>query len=53
MVNFLNRFRKNEDGSTAIEYALIMCIVALGIVSSLQSIPGYLVAIWTDVASYL
>ena len=53
MIAFLNRLRKSEDGATAVEYALIMLIVALGIIGSLQALPGSLNAIWSNVAASL
>ncbi|MBU1210573.1 MAG: Flp family type IVb pilin [Alphaproteobacteria bacterium] len=46
-------FKKQEDGATAIEYALIASIVGLGIVSGLQMLPPALNALFTSIGPYL
>jgi pilus assembly protein Flp/PilA len=50
----LNRFLKDEDGATVIEYGLIVAIIGVGV---LVSVAGYgadlaqlYTAIWTAVA---
>lgn len=52
-MHLLKRFADDEGGATAIEYALIMTIVALGIISNLQALPTSLNAIWSNVNSNL
>lgn len=46
-------FKKEEDGATAIEYALIASIVGLGIVSGLQLLPPALNALFASVGTVL
>ncbi|MBA4803492.1 MAG: Flp family type IVb pilin [Brevundimonas sp.] len=37
MRRFLSRFRRDEDGATAIEYGLIIALIFLAIVSALTA----------------
>jgi pilus assembly protein Flp/PilA len=53
MTRLIQRFSADEEGATAIEYALIAVIVAVGIIASLQPIPGALSAIFEAVAAAL
>ena len=46
-------FKKDEEGATAIEYALIASIVGLGIISGLQQLPPALNAVFTSVGTVL
>jgi len=46
-------FKKQEEGATAIEYALIASIVGLGIVSGLQMLPPALNALFTSIGPFL
>ncbi len=46
-------FKTEEDGATAIEYALIASIVGLGIISGLQLLPPALNAVFTSVGTVL
>lgn len=47
------RFRNDDRGSTAIEYALICAIISIGIVASLMVISGDLDGRFTSVADSL
>jgi len=40
MTNFMNRFLKDESGATAIEYGLIVALIAVVIVSVVAAIGG-------------
>lgn len=53
MVWGLKRFKRDEDGATAIEYALIASIVGLGIVSGLQLLPPALNALFASIVTIL
>lgn len=39
-MNMLIRFAKQEDGTTAIEYALIACLIAVAIIVALTSLSS-------------
>ncbi len=49
----LGKFSRDEDGATAIEYALIASVVGLGIISGLQLLPPALNAIFGSVVAIL
>lgn len=49
----LARFAANDDGATAIEYAMIASVVALGIFASLQTLPPALSAVFASVVAIL
>lgn len=53
MQNFIKRFIKDESGATAIEYALIAALIAVGLVTSLDGVRGALVATFTSVVDAL
>jgi pilus assembly protein Flp/PilA len=53
MRNLFTRFKKNDSGATAIEYALIAAIIAIGIILSLFSVRTQLIAALTAVATAL
>ena len=42
MTKFMNRFLKDESGATAIEYGLIVALIAVVIVTIVASIGGKL-----------
>lgn len=42
MTKFMNRFLKDESGATAIEYGLIVALIAVVIVTVVASIGGKL-----------
>ncbi|OYW57430.1 MAG: hypothetical protein B7Y80_12070 [Hyphomicrobium sp. 32-62-53] len=48
----LTKFVKNESGATAIEYALIASLVALGLVTGMTDVGTALNASFTTMASY-
>jgi pilus assembly protein Flp/PilA len=51
MTRLLARFVQDESGATAIEYAMITVIVALGIIVSLTSLRDGLIAAFGYVAA--
>ena len=49
----LTRFLRNEDGVTAIEYALIAGIIALVIVAAVQLVDTQVSAVFTEAGGAL
>jgi len=49
--SLLTQFLQDESGQDIIEYALLGCLMALGAVSSLRSVSGGVVGIFTSVGS--
>jgi pilus assembly protein Flp/PilA len=48
-----HRFVKDESGATAIEYALIVPLLAIAIIASLQAVSGELQGVFGTVSSEL
>lgn len=46
----LKRFARDERGSTAIEYALIMAMIFLAMIGAVTAFGQQAIAMWTDVA---
>ena len=42
MTKFVTRFMKNESGATAIEYGLIVALIAVVIITAVQTLGGTL-----------
>ena len=53
MVTRLKRFILDESGATAIEYALIIVLVALGLIASLTVIGDSLSTIFNSISTRL
>lgn len=53
MTNFINRFMKDESGATAIEYGLIVALIAVVIVTVVGSIGNKLNVAFTKVETKL
>ncbi|MGH6958967.1 MAG: Flp family type IVb pilin [Dongiaceae bacterium] len=51
MLNRFKQFAMDDSGATAIEYALIAALVAIGIVSSVAAVGSSLQSIFSTVAS--
>ena len=49
MINAINKFLKDENGATAIEYGLIAALVAVAIVGALTTLGGGLTTMFTTV----
>jgi pilus assembly protein Flp/PilA len=49
----LARFLKNEDGATAIEYALMASLIALFIVAAVQLVGTQVSTVFTEVGGAL
>jgi pilus assembly protein Flp/PilA len=49
----LTRFLKNEDGATAIEYALLASLIALFIVAAVQTVGTKVSTVFTEVGNAL
>ena len=53
MTRVFRAWLKNEDGATAIEYALIAGLVSIVIIGAVEAAGSNLVLIFTDVSSGL
>ena len=49
----LYRFLFNEDGATAIEYALIASLIAVAIIGALTTVGGKVSTVFTEVGAAL
>jgi pilus assembly protein Flp/PilA len=49
----LARFMMNEDGATAIEYALMASLIALFIIAAVQSVGTSVSTVFTEVGAGL
>ena len=47
----VTRFLKNEDGASAIEYALVASLIAVAIIGSVSAIGTKLSALYADIAA--
>ena len=52
-MNFLIRFRKEEEGATAIEYGLIAGLIAVAIIGLVSIVGTDLAAIFTTIETEL
>jgi pilus assembly protein Flp/PilA len=53
MTKFIARFAKDESGATAIEYGLIVALIAVVIIGTITTIGGQLKAKFTSVSAAL
>ena len=53
MTKFMNRFLKDESGATAIEYGLIVALIAVVLVTVLTGVGGALNGSFTTVEDVL
>ncbi len=53
MTKFINRFLKDEEGATAIEYGLIAALIAVAIIAALQAVATSLSNNFSDISSSL
>ena len=53
MKNLVTRFANDESGATAIEYGLIAALIAVAIITALQSVGGGLNTMFGSVAGKL
>lgn len=51
MNKFLSKFRRDEEGATAIEYGLIAALIAIALIISLTAVGESLSSIFGTVAS--
>jgi len=49
----LIRFFKDEEGATAVEYGLMVAIIAIGIIATVQGVRDALNTLFTNVAAAL
>lgn len=53
MRHLLERLVKDESGISAIEFALVIAILSISIISHLESVTGFLNGFFNTAASYL
>ncbi len=53
LIQSMKRFLKNEEGVTAIEYALIASLIAVFIIGALQAVGGGVNATFLAIAAAL
>jgi pilus assembly protein Flp/PilA len=53
VLDFLKRFRREEDGQAMVEYALILALVSVVAIGILTTIGSNVVTIFTSVANAL
>ncbi len=51
MTTLLKKFVADQDGATAIEYALIAGIVSISIVATLTQVTGQLAAVFSNIST--
>lgn len=51
MRKLINKFRKEEDGASLIEYSLLVGLISVVIIASILLISGSLQTIWSTLAS--
>ncbi len=52
-MNLVNKFIRNEDGATAIEYALIASLIAVAIITAVQTVGTKVSTVFTEVGNSL
>lgn len=53
MLNLINKFVKDEDGASLIEYSLLVGLISVVIIASIVLISGNLATIWSRLASVM
>ncbi|MDD3528997.1 MAG: Flp family type IVb pilin [Gallionellaceae bacterium] len=53
MTNSLKQFIRDEEGATAVEYALIVALIAVAIILSLQGVRDALIDVFEKIATTL
>lgn len=53
MLKFMNKFRRDEEGATAIEYGLIAALVAIALITALNGLGTSLDTMFTGVSDTL
>lgn len=48
MLKLINKFRKEEDGASLIEYSLLVGLISIAVITIIQAIRLDLAAIWTN-----
>lgn len=52
-MNLVNKFIRNEDGATAIEYALVASLIAVAIITAVQTVGTKVSTVFTEVGNSL
>ena len=51
MTNLINRFIKDEEGATAIEYGLIAALIAVAIIGAVSTLGGTTASTFASVSA--
>jgi pilus assembly protein Flp/PilA len=51
MLKLINKFRKEEDGASLIEYSLLVGLISIAVILAITAISGNLKTIWTNTSS--
>jgi pilus assembly protein Flp/PilA len=51
MLKLINKFRKEEDGASLIEYSLLVGLISIAVILAISAISGNLQTIWTNTSS--
>lgn len=53
MLKLIEKFRKDEEGASLIEYSLLVGLISVVIIVSIIAISGNLKSIWSTLASVM
>lgn len=53
MLKLINKFRKDEDGASLIEYSLLVGLISVVIIAFIVTISGNLQTIWSTLDSVI
>jgi pilus assembly protein Flp/PilA len=53
MKKFLQRFWKETDGQDLVEYALIVAVIALGLIAAVRAVAAALVSLYESISAAL
>ena len=53
MLNLFRHLMKNDDGATAIEYALLASLIAVGLIATLRAFGGAIQGVFNRAAAIL
>ena len=51
MLKLINKFRKEEDGASLIEYSLLVGLISIAVIVAITAISGNLVTIWNNTSN--
>ena len=51
MLKLINKFRKEEDGASLIEYSLLVGLISIAVIVAITAISGNLKTIWNNTSN--